>query len=153
MPFTLQYNKLIESEKSVSKTNIIPRNLYRINSYTYADGTKKNLSGAKSTIVFVFGKDAQTIYGLKVNEIKPDKFFLWLKTILVKTPIDWKTIQELDEAIILSDKAGSKLFNSYIKGKPIYNNAKPTYRTYTIKGISNIERIYLKKDVLEQELS
>ena len=53
MPFALQYKSLIESETSISKTLVLPRNVYRINSYKYSDGKQKTLSGTTSTIVFV----------------------------------------------------------------------------------------------------
>jgi hypothetical protein len=152
MAYTTEYNKLIEKEEGISKTAIIPRNLYKIHSYTYADGERKNLTGTKTAIVFVFGKDTKNLYCVKLNDLTPKRFLKWLGTITVNTPIDIAKVQELDEAIIKSDKAGRKLFTTYIKNKPIYNNKKPVYRTYTIKGISSITKIYLKPEVLEQTI-
>ena len=152
MPYTNEYNKLIKSEEGISKTAVIPRNLYKIHSYTYADGERKNLTGTKVAIVFVFGKDTKTLYCVKLNDLTPRRFLNWLSTITVNTPIDIKKVQELDESIIKSDKAGRKLFSTFIKGKPIYNNKKPVYRTYTIKGISSISKIHLKPEVLQQVL-
>jgi hypothetical protein len=152
MPYTSEYNKLIEKEEGISKTAVTVRNLYKIHSYTYADGEKKNLTGTKAAIVFVFGKDTKTLYCVKLNDLTPKRFLKWLSTLTVSTPIDVNKIQELDEAIIRGDKAGKKIFATKIKGKPIYNNKKPLYRTYTIKGITSISKIYLKPEVLEQAL-
>ena len=55
MSFVLQYKNLIESEVKLSKSQIKPRNIYRILVYEYADGDKKSLSGPKATLVFVIG--------------------------------------------------------------------------------------------------
>jgi hypothetical protein len=153
MPYTAEYNKLIEKEEGISKTAVTPRNLYKIHSYTYADGERKTLTGNKVAIVFVFGKDARNLFAVKLNDLTPKRFFRWLNTLKVNTPIDFDKVQELDETIIKSDKQGKKIFSTKIKGKPIYNNKKPVYRTYTIKGISSISKIYLKPEVLEQTFS
>jgi len=55
MPYSLQYKPLIESESSVSKTLVRPRNIYKINSYKYKDGNTKSLSGVETSFVFVIG--------------------------------------------------------------------------------------------------
>ena len=153
MPYTTEYNNLIEKEEGVSKTTIIPKNLYRITSYTYEDGVKKNLNGVKSAIIFVFGKDAKTLFAVKLNDITPKRFFAWLGTLKINTPVDFDKVQELHEAIIKSDKHGKQIFATKIKGKPIYNNKKPVYRTYIIKRIGSISKIYLKKEILEEFLN
>jgi hypothetical protein len=59
----------------------------------------------------------------------------------------------MEENIILADKPGKSIFNSYIKGKQIYNQNPCPYRTYNLKGIMNIEQIQLKKDALQKYLS
>ena len=152
MPYSAQYKKLIEKEEGISKTNITVRNLYRITGYTYADGTRKSLSGTKSAILFVFGKDAHNIYALKLNDVRPEKFLQWLSKLQKHSVIDFKKIEELDEALIKGDKHGKKIFNTFIKGKPIYKQKHSTYRTYNTKGISGIYEIYLKPEVLQQTL-
>jgi hypothetical protein len=152
MPYSAQYKKLIEKEEGISKTNINVRNLYRITGYTYADGTRKSLAGTKSAILFVFGKDAHNIYALKLNDVRPEKFLQWLSKLQTHSPVDLKKIEELDEALIKADKHGKKIFSTFIKGKPIYKQKHSTYRTYTIKGISGIYEIYLKKEILSEQL-
>ena len=74
MIYTLQYNKMVESERPIAKTRVLPRNLYRIKSYTYVDGHHENLTGIHSALVFVFGRDADTLYCLKINEVRPANF-------------------------------------------------------------------------------
>jgi hypothetical protein len=153
MPYTLQYNKLVEREEAISKTNILPRNLYRISTYKYADGVRKNLGGMDSAIVFVFGKTQDTLFCIKANDVRPEKFFAWLKTLKLNKPIDLDNIKTLDEALVLSDKEGKGIYNSYIKGKEIYNVKPCPYRTYTIKGIGNIKQIFIQKSVIKEHLS
>ena len=153
MPYTLQYNKLVEREEAISKTNVLPRNLYRISTYKYADGVRKNLGGMDSAVVFVFGKSKDTLFCIKANDVRPEKFFSWLKTLALKKPIDFDNIKTLDEALILSDKEGKSIYNSYIKGKEIYNSKPCPYRTYTVKGIGNIKQIFIQKSVIKEQLS
>ena len=79
MPFSLQYKPLILSEESVSKSQILPRNIYRITSYQYVDGTTKTLSGTKTSIIFAIGiTPDKKLTCIKISDIKPDKFFKWL---------------------------------------------------------------------------
>lgn len=152
MPYTLQYNKFIDSEKGISKSNLRPRNLYRINAYKYKDGTKKTLAGVESAIVFIFGRSSDKFFGVKVNDIRPNKFFDWLKTLLNNKKVDWDKIEKLEDAIVLSDREGKSIFSGYIKGTDIYRQEPTPYRTYNIKGVGNIEEITLKKDILKKYL-
>lgn len=151
MNYTLQYDKLFESEKGVSKTNLRPKNLFRINSYTYKDGVKKTLSGKESAIVFIFGRSATQLFGVKVNEIRPEKFFDWLKTILASKKTDWDTIEKFEDAIKVSDREGKSIFTT-LKTSEIYRQEPTPYRTYNLKGVGSIEEISIKKDILKKYL-
>ena len=150
MSFSAQYIKLIESQSAISKSSLIPKNIYRITTYEYADGTKKSLSGTQTSIVFVIGIYDKKITCLKISEIPSAIFFKWLKTISIKNIEEERidSLQTLDEIIISSDRRGSKIFNSYIKSNAIYNRNPNPYRTYNIKGIGSIYQIKLKKDTL-----
>ena len=116
MSFVLQYKNLIESEVKLSKSQIKPRNIYRILVYEYADGERKSLAGAKSTLVFVVGIFEKQLFCLKISEIKPEKFFLWLKNVFKKT----LTEQDIDESehlmdvLVLGDRSGKKIYSSYV---------------------------------------
>ena len=107
MSFVLQYKNLIESEVKLSKSQIKPRNIYRILVYEYADGERKSLAGAKSTLVFVVGIFEKQLFCLKISEIKPEKFFLWLKNVFKKTltDISLKSVDDIkvdDKRVILT---------------------------------------------------
>jgi hypothetical protein len=153
MPFALQYKSLIESETSVSKTLVLPRNVYRINSYKYSDGKQKTLSGTTSTIVFVIGKTSdKKLSCIKISEIKPEKFFKWLQKLYIKglTEEIWTKADKLEDLLIEADMNGNKIFNSFVKpDATIYGDNPNLYRTYSLTGIKQIEEVKFKKDVLK----
>ena len=152
MAFAQQYNKIIDSEKKISKSLIRPRNIYKITSYEYADGTKKTLSGPETTLVFVFGIFDKKLIGIKMTEIKPEEFFKWLKKLFLNNLseefIDSSAMFE--ELIIKADRGGSSIYESYVKSKTIGRTNKELYRTYTITGIKQITEVMIKKDYIKQ---
>jgi hypothetical protein len=152
MPFSLQYRPFIEKEDSVSKILLRPKNIYKIVYYKYADGTSKTLSGPKTAYVFVIGIYDKKLICLKISEIRPDRFFLWLSGIFQKTLTNEKIDESkrLDEITIRSDRNGNSLFNRYIKGKTILTQGKNPYRTYNIDGIRQISEITINKDTLKE---
>jgi hypothetical protein len=58
-------------------------------------------------------------------------------------------MKTLDELIIQSDVQGNALFESKIKGKPIYNTNPRPYRTYNMGGLKYIQEVKLKADFLK----
>ena len=155
MSFTLQYKSLIESEKRASKTSLIPRNVYRISSYEFADGEQKSLTGQNSSLIFLIGIYDKKLISLKISEVRPDIFFKWLKTIQLKglTPQQIDESKSLDELVILDSKTGNKIFDGYVKGKSIYNMKPSPYRTYNLDGVKYIQEVNFKKDVLKSYYS
>jgi hypothetical protein len=152
MAFSSQYKPLILSEESVSKSQILPRNIYRITSYQYADGQTKTLSGTTTSIVFAIGVTSdKKLTCIKISDIKPDKFFQWLKPLFKKglTESDWKAEQKLGQLLILGDKQGSKIFNQFVRSNQIYTKEPTSYRTYNISGIKQIQEIRIKPDILK----
>jgi hypothetical protein len=152
--YSTEYKKYIESEIRASKSMLEPGNLYRISSYEYSDGESRSLAGVNSSIIFVFGIYEKKLNCLKLNEVKTDKFKTWLQTILKEglKPEDVDSMKTLDEIIITTDRAGNRLFESKIKGKPIYTNDPRPYRTYTLDGLKYIQEIKLKKDFIKSLL-
>jgi hypothetical protein len=152
--YSTEYKKYIESEIRASKSMLEPGNLYRISSYEYSDGESRSLAGVNSSIIFVFGIYEKKLNCLKLNEVKTEKFKTWLQTILKEglKPEDVDSMKTLDEIIITTDRAGNRLFESKIKGKPIYTNDPRPYRTYTLDGLKYIQEIKLKKDFIKSLL-
>jgi hypothetical protein len=152
MAFSSHYKPLILSEESVGKSQILPRNIYKITSYEYADGQTKTLSGSTTSIVFVIGITSdKKLTCIKISDIKPDKFFKWLKPLFKKglTESDWKAEQKLGQLLILGDKQGSKIFNQFVRSNQIYTKEPTSYRTYNISGIKQIQEIRIKPDILK----
>ena len=152
MPFSLQYRPFIEKEDPISKVLVRPKNIYKIVYYQYADGVAKTLSGPKTAYVFVIGIYDKKLVCLKISEIRPDKFFLWLKGIFQKTLTNERIDEtnRLDEITIRSDRTGGTLFNRYVKGKPIVTQGKNPYRTYNMDGIRQISEVIINKDTLKE---
>ena len=150
MPYSLQYKKLIESEVKVSKSLVRPRRIYKIVSYNYVDGTSKTFSGASTAYIFVTGVFDRKIYGLKLSEIRPEKFLVWLKTLFKKnlTNENFNNQKVLSDLLVTADKAGNKLYGGFLKGKEIFEKNPSPFRTYDLDGIKQITEIYLKKNVL-----
>jgi hypothetical protein len=151
MQFSLQYKPLIESESSLSKTMIRPRNIYKINSYKYKDGVTKSLAGVETSIVFVIGISPEKVVScLKITLIKPDLFFKWLKK-LVRAGLgeeEMQNAESLEDLIIVDNKDGNKIFNQFVKPSRLYIQNPPAYRTYLLKNIKNIEEVRIKKEIL-----
>jgi len=151
MSFALQYKKFIESEKGISKNLVSPRNVYRINVYKYADGETKSLSGQETALVFVLGVTPdKKISCVKLSLIKPEIFFRWLKNLFIKglDESKFKSAAQLEDLVVISDRAGKKLFSSFLKSHPIYDKDPESYRTYNLKGIKSIEEVTFKKEIL-----
>jgi hypothetical protein len=152
MPFSARYLPFIDVEEAVSKTLVRPRNVYKIISYEYIDGKTKTLTGPKISYVFVLGIFEKKLNCIKISEIRPDKFFEWFKTLFKKALTEEKVMEaeRLEDLIVFGDRQGNKLFNTYVKGKQIYNQNPCPYRTYNLDGIRQISEIKFKKEILRQ---
>jgi hypothetical protein len=152
MPFSARYLPFIDTEEAVAKTLVRPRNIYKIISYEYIDGKTKTLTGPKTSYVFVLGIFEKKLNCIKISEVRPERFFDWFKTIFRKSLTEEKLMEaeRLEDLIILGDRQGNKLFNSYVKGKQIYNQNPCPYRTYNLDGIKQISEIKFKKEILKE---
>jgi len=77
MSFSREYIPLIEQEEGVAKSLIRPRNIYKINSYTYKDGRTKSLAGTETAYVFVTGISPTKIMKVMLMILKDWKIFLF----------------------------------------------------------------------------
>jgi hypothetical protein len=157
MPYANQYAKYISKEFLAVKTNLKPRNFYKIITYEYADGRKQTFSGAKSTLIFLMGiTPDKKITCIKLSEVRPEKFFAWFKK-LVKPALKCETIrghfinQEFEKIIIEDTRKGAGVF-SKVKTDSIYTQSPGTFRTYNIAGIKQIKTIYLDENWLMNDL-
>ena len=70
--YTRQYQNFLRPEKRIPRSQIRPRNIYRIVTYRGGEPTKK--SGEESRYVFVIGVVGNKIHCIKINPIVPLHF-------------------------------------------------------------------------------
>ena len=142
----------ILENKAVGKTKLRGRNLYKINSYTYSDGEMKTLSGSTATLIFCLGIHDKKLIGLKISEMQPSRFFIWLKSVLKKglKAEDFDKYVRLEDLCLKYDLKGHQIFSEKVKNRAIYKLEPELYRTYNISGIKNIEEIKLSPEILKK---
>jgi len=83
--FAAQYDKFISSEERVSKTGILPLDVFRINTYRYKneENTSSLRTREDATLLLVTGWYGKRVHGIKISYIKPQRFFEWTKTFIL----------------------------------------------------------------------
>lgn len=152
--YAIRYKGMMEKGLRVSKGDIQPYGIYKISTYTSAEGIRTTLKADEETLIFVTGIYQFKIHALKLSNIEPVKFLNWVKK-LPKGNDD--TLEEkkqsnvpLYEIATPLDKSGNKVYTSYITSMPAFLEKGAAYRTYNIKGIQHATEFYLKPNVLKQ---
>ena len=70
------------------------------------------------------------------------------KTTLTDEDID--NAEHLMEVLVLGDKSGKKIYSSYVKPSPIAKGVINPYRTYNLSGITIVQEVKIKKELLKQ---
>lgn len=155
--YIAQYKPLILKSEKISKALIKPGNVYKIVVYKYTDGATKTLSGTKTALIFAIGiyqsGGEKELFCIKLTKLKPEKFFVWLKKVFLKNlkDEDIDKAEHLNELIVKSDKAGKKLYSSYIKPSSLTKGTSESpYRTYKLSGIQLVEEVNIKKQILKR---
>lgn len=145
--FTSQYKQILTPEVRVGKNQILPRNIYRISTYT--EGVPPTKVGLDTRYVFVIGRMDNKIHCLLLNHITPDNFINFLNKLRNKSkPIEKD--QPLSELLKLMPKDGRQLFEGYVKNNPkIYSSILDNYRTYIIDKIQNVWEIRFEEGFLQ----
>jgi len=146
--YTNQYKEILKPEKRISKSLILPRNIYRIS--TYIDGVPPTKVGMESRYVFVIGKVDKKIYCLLLNHVLPASFISFLNKLRDKTkPIEKD--QQLSELLKLMGKDGHQLFETYVKrDRTIYSHKLDNYRSYFLDKIQNVWEIRFEDGFLQE---
>lgn len=158
MPYAQQYNKFFIQETNVAKNQLVPRNIYKIVSYEYADGTLKTLTGTKTSIVFLLGiTPDKKLLCIKITQVRPDKFFSWLKKNFKRTvkatDIDNALVEsKLDTLLVRDNRVGTKTFSA-VKNDALYKMAPGSYRTYLLSGVKRISIMKLDGEYLKKLLN
>lgn len=148
MSYTRQYKSFLKPEKRISRSQIKPRNIYRITTYKGGDPVTK--SGEDARYVFVIGIVDGKAHCIKLNDIKPLDFTNFINKLRDKRiPIG------SDQMLMLLLKKfsvdGKALFESYIKNdSKIYSSKLGNYRTYLLESIQNVYEIRFEEDFLRE---
>jgi hypothetical protein len=148
MAFTRQYKSFLRPEKRIPRSQIRPRNIYRIT--TYRGGEPPTRSGEDARYVFVIGIVNDKVHAIKLNPIRPIDFTNFIGKLRDKR-IPIGSDQALELLLKRFSKDGSSLFESYVKNNSkIYSRSLSNYRTYILSSIVNVYEIRFEEDVLRR---
>lgn len=148
MSYTRQYKSFLKPEKRISRSQIKPRNIYRITTYKGGDPITK--SGEEARYVFVIGIVDGKAHCIKLNDIKPLDFTNFINKLRDKRiPIG------SDQMLMLLLKKfsvdGKSLFEGYVKNNSkVYSSKLGNYRTYLLESIQNVYEIRFEEDFLRE---
>lgn len=135
MPFSTKYTQFIDKEIHAIKSRLKIKNVYRIASYEYKDGTKKTFTPTQSSLVLILEIKDKKLFCLKISEVDPKIFFQWISKFLKNGMLD----ANFDNYVHLSEL----LVRSQLP------NTKIPFRTYNLDGIKKIDEVNFKKEVLK----
>ena len=146
--YTNQYVQILKPEIRISKSQILPRNIYRISSYE--DGDPKTKIGREARYVFVIGKVDKKIHCLLLNHVAPVAFIQFLNKLRDKTkPIS--NDGKLSKLLRTMSLDGSTLFETYVRtNRRIYSHKLDNYRSYFIDKIQNVWEIRFEDGLLQE---
>lgn len=145
--YTRQYTKFLRPEKRIPRSEIRPRNIYRI--VTYKGGEPPNKQGEDARYVFALGIIDGKLHCIKINNIVPLHFTQLVGSLRDKR-LPLSSDLKLEMMLKKYNRDGSSLFTSKIKNNPrVYSRKLANYRTYTLKNITNVFEIRFEQEVLE----
>ena len=146
MAFTRQYKAFLRPEKRVPRSQIRPRNIYRIT--TYRGGEPATKGGEDARYIFVIGIVGHKVHAIKLNPIRPIDFTMFINKLRDKR-IPIGSDQALELLLKKFSKDGNALFESYIKNNSkLYSRSLNNYRTYILSSIVNVYEIRFEEDFL-----
>jgi len=149
MAYTRQYKTFLSPEKRVGRSEIRPRNIYRITTYKGGDPITK--SGEDARYVFVIGKVNNThIHCIKLNDIRPTDFINFINKLRDKR-IPIASDQSLELLLKKFSMDGKSLFETYIKNNSkVYSSKLGNYRSYLLEKIQNVYEIRFEEGFLRE---
>lgn len=143
MDYTLQWARLMKSERRISRSLIKANKLYRIS--VYNDGNPNY----HRRYIFVIGYNRRDkkIDCIKLNNIEPMHFIEFLNKIRNKK-IKIRYQIPIDKMITKFPSNGKQLFENHIKtNKLIYAKNIDSYRVYKIQNINYVMDLSFEDDV------
>lgn len=148
MSYTRQYKTFLKPEKRIPRSQIRPRNIYRIT--TYRGGDPPTKQGEEQRYIFVIGIVDGKVHAIKLNPIKPLDFTNFINKLRDKR-IPIGSDQSLELLLKKFSRDGNSLFESYVKNnRNIYDKKLNNYRTYLLDSIVNVYEIRFEEGFLRQ---
>lgn len=148
MAYTRQYKSFLKPEKRIPRSQIRPRNIYRIT--TYRGGEPPTKTGEEERYIFVIGIVGNKVHAIKLNPIKPLDFTNFINKLRDKR-IPIGSDQSLELLLKKFSKDGNSLFESYVKNNSkIYSSQLKNYRTYLLDSIVNVYEIRFEESFLRE---
>ena len=148
MAFTRQYKTFLRPEKRIPRSQIRPRNIYRIT--TYRGGDPPTKTGENERYIFVIGIVDYKVHAIKLNPIKPLDFTNFIGKLRDRR-IPIGKDQRLEDLLKKYSRDGNLLFESNIKNNSkIYSKSLKNYRTYLLDSIVNVYEIRFEEDFLRR---
>ena len=148
MAYTRQYKTFLKPEKRIPRSQIRPRNIYRIT--TYRGGDPPTKGGEDARYIFVIGIVDGKVHAIKLNPIKPIDFTQFINRLRDKR-IPIGSDQALELLLKRFSKDGNSLFESYVKNnQKVYSRSLNNYRTYLLDSIVNVYEIRFEEGFLRQ---
>jgi hypothetical protein len=145
-----QYTPYIKKYVRASRQNMTPLNIYKIQTYRYADGVVRKKLGLETSLIFSVGIYLKELYCVRLNEVKPTEFFTWSMRIFNKDSLNEIKDDVISFRSIIKEfnENGRELFLSHIKTSSVMytKQNKQNFRTYTISNI-----IYTQEAVFDIE--
>jgi hypothetical protein len=143
-----QWNPYIKKSVRVSKTDIKPRNIYKIQTYRYSDGVVRRKLGVETNLLFVIGIHLYEIHAIRLNSIQFTHFTNWSTRFAKKdlTDIILDSVESISfkDLIVEFNDNGREFFTKYVRNSPtIYSEKLDPYRTYKMKNIIYAQEILL----------
>ena len=146
MAFTRQYKTFLRPERRIPRSQIRPRNIYRIT--TYRGGDPPTKGGEDARYIFVIGIVGHKVHAIKLNPIRPIDFTMFINKLRDKR-IPIGSDQALELLLKKFSKDGNSLFESYVKNNSkLYSRSLNNYRTYILNSIVNVYEIRFEEDFL-----
>lgn len=148
MAFTRQYKTFLRPERRIPRSQIRPRNIYRITTYKGGDPATKG--GEDARYIFVIGIVDGKVHAIKLNPIRPIDFTNFIGKLRDRR-IPIGSDQSLELLLKKFSRDGSSLFESHIKNNAkIYSKSLKNYRTYILDSIVNVYEIRFEEDFLRE---
>lgn len=148
--YLTQYTPYIKKFIRISRQNIEPLNIYKVQTYRYVDGVVRSKTGLETSLIFPLGIYNKELYAVRLNEIKPLDFFNWSFKIVNRDSINSITDSVTPFRPIIKEfnRDGRALFMGYVKSSSVMytKNNKESFRTYRIENI-----IYTQEAVFETD--